>query len=208
MGMNLLMPILPLHGPRRIRRNSGAGFIDGEVSDTFHAISQGIHDIRCWMRWIRETQDLPDGAQQPGVLGYSLGGYHAALLACLEPELACVIAGIPLTDLPGALWRHMPTQQRRFLKALGLKRPVLTQALAPVSPLAMSPVVDADRLTIFAASADRIVPPEQAARLANYWGIEPVWYEGAHLSVSREAVVAQALKQAWANAGLIRLNQA
>lgn len=199
-GMNVAMPILPLHGARRIARVTGGHFLDGPMADLVHAQAQGLWDLRRLKAWI--------GAEQPdqpiGALGYSLGGYHAALLAAFEADLACVIAGIPLTDIPAALWAHMPTLHLRYLEAQGLSQAQLSALMAPVSPLHLTPVVPYERRYIFAATADRLVDPEQPLRLWRHWG-EPSmhWYHGSHLSVRREAELLPFVEDALDRHGLI-----
>lgn len=200
LGLNLLMPILPRHGPRRIGMLTGGGYIDGEVTDIVHAEAQAMHDIRSLLQWVRAEP----GGDQIGVLGFSLGGYNAALLACLEAELDAVIAAIPLSDLPAALWRHLPMQQLRYLESIGLTMQRLQAALQVVSPLSLKPVVPKSRLTLLAAVADQIVPPEQAVWLRDHWGIPEVqWYQGSHMSVRRESVIKAVIENALADAGLL-----
>lgn len=200
LGFNLLMPTLPLHGLRRIGFLSGSGYIDGEVSDILHAEIQAMQDIRSLLHWVRNEP----GGEHVGALGYSLGGYNAALLACLEDDLECVIAGIPLADIPAALWRHMPLQQRRYLQSIDLDQRRLQAALQAVSPLSLKPRVPRTRLSILAATADQIVPPTQAVRLREHWGVpEIAWYPGSHMSVRREPRARQALKRALVESGLL-----
>ena len=79
LGLNVLIPVLPLHGPRRIGRRSGDGFLGGEVLDTVHAETQAIWDIRRMIGWLRGQ-----GALSVGATGLSLGGYTTALLAGIE----------------------------------------------------------------------------------------------------------------------------
>jgi hypothetical protein len=73
-GLNLALPVLPLHGPRKLGRRSGAGFLSGDFVDTVHAEAQATWDLRRLLAWIR-TQEAP----AVGVYGLSLGGYNAAL---------------------------------------------------------------------------------------------------------------------------------
>ena len=82
-GVNVLLPVLPLHGPRRIGRLSGDGFFGADIVDMVHAEAQAMWDLRRWLGWIRAQ-----GGSRIGVYGLSLGGYNAALLACLDAELA------------------------------------------------------------------------------------------------------------------------
>ena len=91
--INVAVPVLPLHGPRRTGWMSGDGFFAGDCLDTLHAQAQAVWDVRRLIAWIRA-----EGGRAIGVYGLSLGGYTTALLAALEPRLACVVAGIPASD--------------------------------------------------------------------------------------------------------------
>ncbi|HEY5656841.1 MAG TPA: hypothetical protein VIY27_03540, partial [Myxococcota bacterium] len=108
LGLNLLLPVLPLHGPRTVGWRSGDGFLGADVLDTVHAEAQAIWDMRRMIGWIRA-----EGAEGIGVYGLSLGGYNAALLASLDEGLACAIAGIPASDFARLFFRHRPTLQVR-----------------------------------------------------------------------------------------------
>ncbi len=179
LGFNMLIPVLPLHGPRRAGVFSGDFYMDGDVLNIIHAEAQAMWDIRRLLGWLRHTQ----GAARIGVLGYSLGGYNAALLATVEADLDCVIAGIPATDLPSLLWRHIPEIQARQLASLGVDRESVAHACRHVSPLeAPCRVAWSDRF-LFAGTVDRIVPPGQVLALWHHWQ-QPVisWYSGAHLT--------------------------
>jgi len=136
-------------------------------------------------------------------MGYSLGGYNTSLLAGLDADLQCAIAGIPLTDMAAAVWRHMPGLQRRQIESQGLDLAQIQRALTPVSPLALSPLVPKDRRYIFAATGDQLVPTDQALRLWQHWD-EPecCWYQGSHLSVRREASVRRFVTSALTRSGL------
>lgn len=198
LGLNLLVSVLPLHGPRRGGRRSGDGYLDGDFPNFIHAEAQAMHDIRSQIAWLRTEHHAP----AVGVLGYSLGGYNAALLACLEDELACVIAGIPMTDIPATLWRHMPMLQLRYLDSLGLSVDKAREALRLVSPLQMPAKVN--RRYIFAGLADRLIPPEQPLALAQHWDVDDVaWYSGTHLSFGNEAIVSRLILRALGEAGML-----
>lgn len=198
LGLNLLLPVLPLHGPRRIGMRSGDGYMDGDLSSLIHAETQAMLDIRSLLRWLREEQQ----ASAIGVLGYSLGGYNAALLATLEEDLACVIAGIPMADITSTLWHHMPQLQLRYLTSLGLVPDSVREALRAISPLSAAPKTP--RRYIFGGLADRLVPPSQVQVLAQHWGVEDVaWYQGTHLSFRGNGGVSQLILRALREGGLI-----
>lgn len=199
LGLNVAMPILPLHGARSIARVTGGHYLDGPLADLVHAPAQGLWDMRRLKAWIAARQpEVPIGA-----LGYSLGGYHAALLAAFEADLACVIAGIPLTDIAAALWQHMPALQLRYMEASGVTEAGLRAALTPVSPLHLTPVVAHERRYIFAATADQLVDPAQPYRLWQHWQQPAMrWYNGSHLSVRREAELLTFVEEALGRHGL------
>ena len=200
LGLNLIMPTLPLHGARTSTRLTGGLYLDGPLVDLLHAQSQALWDLRRCIAWVRAQQ----GEDTPiGVLGYSLGGYNAALLAAFEPTLACVIAGIPLSDIPAALWHHMPGLHLRFIEAQGITQARLSELLEPVSPLALTAAVPRQRRYLFAASADQLVPPAQPLRLWTHWDRPTMhWYHGSHLSVRHERSLRPFVTRALRESGL------
>jgi hypothetical protein len=197
LGLNLFMPILPLHGPRRVGLRSGDQYLDGNPLDLLYAQVQALWDLRRGLAWLRSQED---GARI-GVLGYSLGGYNAALLAQYEEKLDFVIAGIPPSDFAGALWRHIPPAHRDYFIAHGLDQDRYRRLLQPVSPLARPPKLERDRLYIFAGTADRLVLPDQSLALARHWQVPVQWYQGAHLTFRNEAVVKAHIEVAMQRAG-------
>lgn len=178
LGLNVLMPVLPLHGPRRIGRLSGDGFLGGEILDCIHAETQAIWDLRRLVGWIRN-----EGAPAIGTLGLSLGGYTTALLAGIEGGLACAIAGIPVADLSRIFWRHGPKLQLDYMAHLDIDQPVVAELMRVISPLEVEPLVPKPGRMIFGGIADRLVPPDHIRDLAEHWEHpRVVWYQGGHLT--------------------------
>lgn len=197
LGLNLFMPVLPLHGPRRVGVRSGDQYLDGNPLDLLYAQVQALWDLRRGLAWLRAQEDKP----RIGVLGYSLGGYNAALLAQHDSQLDFIVAGIPPTDFAAALWRHIPPAHRDYFAAHGLGVDEYRKILHPVSPLALPPKVDRDRLYIFAGAADRLVLPDQSQALARHWGVPVQWYQGAHLTFRNEPMVKAHIEVAMQRAG-------
>jgi hypothetical protein len=195
--LNLVMPILPLHGPRRAGLQSGDKFLDGDLLDLLHAETQALWDLRRTVAWIRAQE--PDA--RIGVLGYSLGGYNASLLAAYEPGLEFVCAGIPLADVASALWRHLPEPQRGYFARNGLDQERYRALLHVVSPLARAPQLAPERLHLFAGTADRLVTPDQPLRIAGHWNRPVNWYAGGHLTFRGEHSVVRCIQDAMASAG-------
>ena len=198
LGLNVLLPVLPLHGPRRIGRLSGDGFFGADVLDMVHAEAQAMWDLRRWLGWLRAQ-----GATRIGVYGLSLGGYNAALLAGLEAELACVIAGIPATDLAALIWTHGPAHLLHVAESRGLEHERAERVLRVVSPLALAPQVAKERRFVFAGNADQLVPAAHVQALIRHWE-EPrtAWYAGAHLTFGIHEAVTRQLAEAFRAGGL------
>jgi len=179
LGLNLVFPVLPFHGPRGLGRISGRGYLTGNVMDTIHAQSQAIWDIRRIIGWL-----WAQGAERIGVHGVSLGGYTAALIASLEQGLRCAVAGIPAANPAWLIWWHASQQARRDSVAAGLTEDMVERALRVVSPLAMDPQVPGAHRYIYGGLADRFVPPVVVEQLWEHWGQPAIcWYPGAHLSI-------------------------
>ncbi len=198
LGLNVLMPVLPLHGPRKVGLRSGDRFLDGDVLDTIHAEAQAMWDLRRQLSWIRAS-----GAPAIGVLGLSLGGYNAALLASLENDLACAIAGVPLGDMSRIFWHHGPDLHIRHAESLGLGHEDLARVFRPVAPLAMEPRVPHAHRAMFAGVCDRIGPVEMIRDLWEHWERPAIeWYQGGHLTFPSEPRVKALVRRTLREAGL------
>jgi dienelactone hydrolase len=197
-GLNLLFPVLPLHGPRKVGRRSGDGYMTGDPLETLHAVAQAMWDLRRLLAWIRAQ-----GATRIGVHGLSLGGYHTALLASLEGELACAIPGIPLADVTRAVWRHGPPLQIRYFERQGVVHEEVSEVLRVVSPLSLEPRVPRERRFLYGAIEDRLVPPDQVRDLWRHWERPEIcWYAGGHVTFRLHPEVRRFVDGALARSGL------
>ena len=102
LGLNVILPVLPMHGPRAKGLPKGAVFPGEDVMDDVHGTAQAVWDVRRVLAWIR--------AQQPGARiglnSISLGGYITGLVASLDDDLTCAILGVPPSNLVDLLGRH------------------------------------------------------------------------------------------------------
>ncbi len=177
LGLDLVMPILPFHGPRAPGRRSGAGFLDAHPLQTNAAFGQAVWELRRLTGWLRQQ-----GAPAIGVHGMSLGGYTAALFASVERGLACVIPSIPVVDLGGLLEADLTRRQREERHAQGFTPELVREAWAPHDILGHDVQVPHEARLIVGARADRICPPEHAQRLWEHWGRPAIhWTPGSHL---------------------------
>ncbi len=200
LGLNVLMPVLPLHGPRqRPDANAGEGFMSIDLIDSLHGFAQSACDVRTAIRWIR----FHDPAAQVGLYGLSLGGYVVALTAGLEADLACVIAGIPATDIVDLYRRHSPAGVRRQARESGAIGPEATAVHRVVSPLVLEPKPAKERRFLFAGVGDRMSTAAQARRLWEHWDRPAMaWYPGGHVGFFWAASVNRFVEDALVTSGL------
>ena len=193
LGLNVVLPVLPFHGPRKVGWRSGDGYITGDYLDLLHAEGQAMWDLRRILSWIRSQ-----GAPAIGVYGLSLGGYNTALLAALEEDLTCAVAGIPATDFTRLTWRHGPRLLIRHAERLGIVRDDIQRLLSVVSPLVLRPRIPHSARYIFGGTADRLIPADQVHDLWLHWGRPRVaWFQGSHLSFQWEPQVRSLLEEAF-----------
>jgi len=151
--------------------------------DTVHAEAQSVWDLRRVLGWIRAQ-----GAPAIAVHGVSLGGYNAALLAGIEGDLACVIAGIPPVDLARLVWTHAGPAVVRSLEQAGIARDDVAELYRVVSPLAVEPKTPAGGRAIYAGIGDRLVSADHPRDLWAHWGHPRiVWTQSGHDPRTREA---------------------
>ncbi|MGB3632588.1 MAG: YqiA/YcfP family alpha/beta fold hydrolase, partial [Rubrobacteraceae bacterium] len=200
LGLNLVFPVLPIHGPRRVGLVSGGRILTGDLMDTLHAASQAMWDIRRLLGWL-ELQEAP----AIGALGHSLGGYSAALLSCLDDRLDCVVVGNPATDFTRLFWRNTPALAARYMQHQGVWRGLQQELTKVISPLELDPLLPRERRAIFGGVADRVVPISETNGLWQHWGKPRIsWYEGTHRGFLREPEARQLLKETLGDAGMLR----
>ncbi|MCC7078451.1 MAG: alpha/beta hydrolase [Acidimicrobiia bacterium] len=176
LGVNIAVPVLPLHGPRKIGVMGGDGFMTYDLINAVYGLTQSIWDIRRVIGWIR--------AQDPtaiGVHGISLGGCVTGLIAGLEPGLDCVVAGVPVCDIPDIFGHHSPRVIRERSHEHGILGPASSQVCSVVSPLTFEALLPRSRRFIYAGLGDRMTTPAQAHKLWLHWDQPAIhWYPGNH----------------------------
>lgn len=174
-GLNVAMPVHPMHGPRARGLPKGKAFPGEDVMDDVHFAAQAVWDVRRVLSWIRNA----DPSAKLGLNAISMGGYVSGLVASLEDGITCAILGVPVSDLVGLLGRHSgfsADDPRR--RTMELAEPIGRM----ISPLSLPPRVPPQGRFIYGGVADRLVHPrDQVQRLWEHWGRpEIVWYHGGH----------------------------
>lgn len=197
-GLNVLCPILPLHGARRPPGKDRAAMLSFDLVDTLHALAQAVWDSRRLIRWARG-----DGrATKIGLFGVSIGAYVASLVAAFE-EAELVLAGIPLADIPALFDGHAPAEIRHLPPEQTVPGELLRDLFRLVSPLALAPRVPWHRRYLFAGVADRITPRAQTLALWEAWGRPSLqWFQGGHISFLWSGDVARYVDRVLAEGGL------
>jgi len=172
-GFDVVLPVLPFHAVRAPRRSPPL-FPGSDPRVTNEGFRQAVLDLRALGRHL-----LDRGAPHLGVMGMSLGGYTAALLATVEGRLSFAVPMIPLASialLVKSLGRLVgtPEEQRAQFEAL-------EGAYRPVSPLARAPRLDPGRVLVVAAEGDRITPIDHARWLAQHFGSPLQVFHGGHI---------------------------
>jgi len=178
LGVNVIHPVAPLHGPRARRKRTVHLFGPDPVM-TFLGMSQTIWDLRRWVAWVRSQ-----GATSVSTYGISFGGYCAALLAGLETGLDCAVAAAPVVDIGGVIGSNIGRllgPDAELSARLTEKAPIALNRV--ISPLSFRPKVPPSGRYIFAAVGDRFTPPDQAVQLWHHWEEPEIrWHQGSHVS--------------------------
>lgn len=180
-GLDVALVTLPYHGARTPvdARFSGEHFAVPDVARLSEAVREAVYEIRQVVAWRRAETDAP-----VGLLGLSLGGYLAALVAGVCDEIDFAIPIVPPVCIGDLAWRFFeatPHHRRGGPAALGHQE--LRRAFRVHSPLAHCLRIDREKVLIVAGRGDRIVPPEHPSALWQHWG-EPAiyWFSGSHLA--------------------------
>jgi hypothetical protein len=199
LGVNVVMPVLPLHGCRRAARGIGTSFPTLDILDNVHGLAQAASDVRSVIAWVRE-QD----ASGIGIVGISLGGNVTALVAALEAPLDCVIAGMPVVDFPDVFRHNAPREVRGAPRYEALVQRS-EQLHTVVSPLLATPATPVDRRFIFAGLADRLVDPvRHAGALWDHWDRPTIhWFAGSHVGHLVDRGITRFVDDALVKSGLV-----
>lgn len=199
LGLNVIQPVLPLHGPRAPKGDPG-NYPSESVMHNLHGALQGVNDVRRTIAWVREQQP----GQPIGIHGISLGGYTTALVSSLEPDLRCAILGVAPVDLVMLLEAHHGTGSGYDLRVQNFEAGARLSPM--ISPLKLTPAVPWEARFMYAGIVDRLVDySDHVAPMIAHWGYpELLVYDGGHVGIGMARKVPGFIDSALTKTGLAR----
>jgi pimeloyl-ACP methyl ester carboxylesterase len=178
LGIGVSLFALPFHGPR------GHAFPpewpQQDTAFTIEGFRQAIWDLQIAIRAMRDA-----GASEVGVVGMSLGGYTASLLATVTSDVDFVLSYIPICSVPDVM------NDNNLVPGSGDIQRTLYEGyreqLVPITPVCRMPKVEPDRVSIISGEFDRLATVRHGQRLADHFGTELVTFPGGHIVQNRRA---------------------
>ncbi len=167
LGLDVYFFVQPFHGLRRpsSSRFNGELHPSTDLVRTNEGFIQTCQDLRALIGAIIDRRGAP-----VGMMGSSLGGYTAALIASIEPRLDFVVPIMAPASMAGLMWDHGAGDPfRRQTEQAGMTRERFHHAWALHSPLSHQPKVPWERRLIVAAADDILVTPDQIDALWEHW---------------------------------------
>jgi pimeloyl-ACP methyl ester carboxylesterase len=174
-GFDVVLFTLPFHGAR-VRAGFGAvpEFPGDDPRLNVEGFRQAVQDLQNLIQWL-----LAQGQSRVGVIGMSLGGYTAALLACVEPRVDFVVPIVPLSSMADF------AREQGWLSPLhdeaAEQHSLLDSIYRRVSPVVRPSLVPSERCLVIAAKADRVTPVAHARRLSVHLRAPLLAFYGGHL---------------------------
>lgn len=179
-GLDVVFMNLPLHGGRLPSSAAyhGTAIIQPSLWRLSEACAQGVMDLRILVDHL-----LKRGAPSVGIMGYSWGGFHASMMACLEPRTSFVISVAPVVSIAD-LVMSWPTRSffEESLDEPALMIRELRKILAPFTPLSHALAIRKERVLLAASQNDGIIPAVHTEALWDHFGRPEVyWSCGGHI---------------------------
>lgn len=175
-GMDVVISVLPFHGPRRseARGLRPPAFPSSDPRFTIEGLRQLIRDHTALFDYL-----LAGRVSSLGLMGMSLGGYGAALLATLDHRLSFTVLVIPLAAIEDfALSHGRFTGNAQEQEA---QRAAMNAAQWTVSPFCRPALVTGSRVMVLAGESDFVTGLQHAQQLGTHFDTELTTFEGGHL---------------------------
>jgi len=193
-GIGISLFALPFHGPR------GHAFPpewpQQDTAFTIEGFRQAIWDLQIAIRAMRDA-----GASHVGIVGMSLGGYTAALLATVTSDVDFVLSYIPIASVPDVM------NDNDLVPGSGDIQRTLYEGyreqLVPITPVCRMPKVEPKRVSIISGEFDRLATVKHGLRLADHFGTELVTFPGGHIVQHRRARAFRRALEGFQDAGVL-----
>jgi hypothetical protein len=165
-GWNAVLMHLPYHYSRIPRGHfNGALALTANLPQNAETLRQAVIEVRQLIDFFRVN-----GCHDFGLIGTSYGGWVAALLSFLEPDLRFVTLLQPIVDVEHAIWESPASLTiRRVLKTAGIERGVSRRHAHLTSPLDGQPACSGERVLIIGGEYDKIAPSSILKTLTQTW---------------------------------------
>ncbi len=174
LGLNVAMPVLPHHGPRRDLRHSWPGF---DLLDNVATMMRAVSDVRVLLGWIEDLDPV-----SISMIGMSLGAPVAALTSGVDDRVGAVGAMVPMLDAHATIAHHAAKAGGRGKTLAQLLHSEPVRAVGGViDPVALEPYAPPERRLVIAALGDRMTSVQAAQRLHERWGGQVHWHAGGHI---------------------------
>jgi len=171
--------------PYQIQRKPKGHFtgeltISGNMVRTFHAIRQGVSDVRKLIAILRAN-----GAGRIGIMGLSMGAWITSLVAVSEPDLALSAIVVPPVDLSHVITESpLVTTIRKDVAQSGIDVESVNRLSRLLSPLSYPLRMPKEGVRLSQAVHDYALPPKGTQDLWEHWG-RPCMrrYRAGHISI-------------------------
>ncbi len=163
-GLDVALFITPFHWKRAPQAKSLRGIFlqPDDVVMTCECFGQAMYDLSATMQILAAL-----GAGSVGIIGASLGGYNAALFACLSRAPAFCAMMVPAVDFSRPFG---PDTARLPFKASPSLQAKMNQVWQLHSPLHFHPRLPLENILIVASEGDRLCPFAHVKALCEKWG--------------------------------------
>jgi dienelactone hydrolase len=182
-GVAALFVQMAYYGPRR-PPGSPLRLLSPDLEHSFAAIRQTVLDMRRATAWLESRPEIDK--KRLGIMGTSLGSFVATLTAEMEPKLGRLTVLLGGADFADGYWDHpQAVKYRKIFEALGGKKEMVREFIAPVDPITCVKNLKDCKVLIIAAKNDEIVPPRMAETLWRETGKQRIiWVNAGHYTAA------------------------